>query len=64
MNDPRLYGWAVEYGNGQCSLYLDRTRAEKAAADLHGVIVNLFDHRTEEECESCKRYLEQRQRQL
>ena len=61
---PKLYGWAVEYGDGLSSLFVDRARAEKAAVDLHGVIVDLYDLRSEMQCESCKRYLSARLRQF
>lgn len=41
---PEPWGWGVSYGeHGQHrALFLDRARAERAAADLHGRIVMLF----------------------
>jgi hypothetical protein len=44
---PVPWGWGVEYGphgidGRRKALFLDRSRAERAAVDLHGVLVMLF----------------------
>ncbi len=43
---PQPWGWGVEYPTStgpHRALFLDRARAERAAADLHGRVVVLFE---------------------
>jgi hypothetical protein len=43
---PQPWGWGVEYPTAagpHRALFLDRARAERAAADLHGRVVVLFE---------------------
>ena len=36
-----MIAWAVKFGRGLVALFLDHARAEKYAADSHGIIVEL-----------------------
>ena len=49
--------YRVEYGDGRHALFMERDQAELMAPRLHGVIVQLYDLRSDEEKAQAAQYL-------
>ena len=44
MDSLHPVAYMIRYGAGYACVYLERPRAEQAAANLHGILVPLYEH--------------------